>query len=83
MLRLSARFEDGLIAEVRYKTKGCAASIAAGSALTGWLAGKSKQDLSGFRPAVIEDLVGGLETESKHAGALCADAIQLLLARFP
>jgi nitrogen fixation protein NifU and related proteins len=83
IMRLSVRFEVGLVAEARYRTKGCTASIAAGSALTAWMAGKSKKDLSGFRPAVIEDLVGGLAPESKHVGALCTAAIQLLLAKLP
>jgi nitrogen fixation protein NifU and related proteins len=78
ILRLSVRFEAGVVAEVRYKTRGCTASIAAGSALTEWLAGKSKQDLSAFRPAVIEELIGELEPESKHVAILCATAIQLL-----
>src|SRR5437660_8862592 len=81
ILRISVRFEGPSIAEARYKTRGCTASIAAGSALTEWLIGKSKQDLQRFRPAVVENLVGGLEPESKHAGALCATAIQLLLKK--
>ena len=79
ILRISVRFEDGAVAEARYKTRGCTASIAAGSALTEWLAGKSKPELSAFRPAAIEDIIGGLEPESKHVGILCATAIQLLL----
>jgi len=83
ILRLSARFDGGAVAEVRYKTKGCTASIAAGSALTEWMAGKSKSDLSGLQPAVIEELVGGLEPETKHAAVLCADAVRQLLKRAP
>src|SRR6476660_4119279 len=79
ILRLSVRFEGQFAVEARYKTRGCTASIAAGSALTEWLAGKSKQDLRGFDPAAVEDLVGGLSPESKHAAALCADAVKLLL----
>ncbi|HTM51804.1 MAG TPA: iron-sulfur cluster assembly scaffold protein [Bryobacteraceae bacterium] len=79
ILRISVRFEGPLVAEARYKTRGCAASIAAGSALTEWLAGKSKEDLGGFKPALVEELVGGLSAESKHAAALCADAVKLLL----
>ena len=79
ILRISARFDGGVVTETRYKTRGCTASIAAGSALTEWLAGKSKLELSGVRPAVIEDLIGGLEPESKHVGILCATAVQLLL----
>ena len=48
-------------------------------ALTEWLAGKSKSDLAGFKPAIVDDLVGGLIPESKHAAILCADAVKLLL----
>ncbi len=39
ILRLSARIENGVVAEARFKVRGCTASIAAGSALTEWLAG--------------------------------------------
>ena len=79
ILRLSVRFDGWVVAEARYKTKGCAASIAAGSALTEWLAGKSKQELLGLAPSKVEELVGGLSAESKHAAVLCSDAIKLLL----
>jgi nitrogen fixation NifU-like protein len=79
MLRLSARFEDGRVAEVRYQTRGCTASIAAGSALTEWMTGKSREELKALTPRMIEDLVGGLEPASKHAAALCVDAVKHLL----
>jgi nitrogen fixation NifU-like protein len=79
ILRISVRFEGGVVSEVRYKTRGCTASIAAGSALTEWLSGKSKQEIGGFRPSAIEDLIGELEPESKHVGVLCATAVHLLL----
>src|SRR5262245_58176703 len=82
-LRMSVRFDGGLVAEARYKTRGCTASIAAGSALTEWLAGKSKQDLNAFEPAIVEALVGGLSPESKHAAVLCADAVKTLLRSAP
>ena len=44
--------------------------------------GKTKQDLGGFRPAEVEEMVGGLSPESKHAAVLCADAVRALLRRF-
>jgi nitrogen fixation NifU-like protein len=80
ILRLSARFENGRIAEVRYKVRGCTASIAAGSALTEWLIGKGREDLAAFRPAVIEEALGGLKNESKHAAVLCWDAVKKLFS---
>jgi nitrogen fixation protein NifU and related proteins len=79
ILRLSARFDDGMVREVRYKVRGCTASIAAGSALTEWMEGKTPAELSAFQPAVVDEAVGGLPAESKHAAALCADGVKALL----
>ena len=76
ILRLSARFEEGRIAEARYKVRGCTAAIAAGSALTEWLTGKTREDLALFTPAIIDAAVGGLPAASKHAAVLCADAVK-------
>jgi nitrogen fixation NifU-like protein len=81
ILRLSARFEEGVVRAVRYKVRGCTASIAAGSALTEWMIGKRRDELSGFRPAVVEEAVGGLRPESKHAGVLCEDGIKMLIRK--
>jgi len=79
ILRLSVRFEGQVAAEVRYKTRGCTASIAAGSALTEWIAGKTRAELAQIKPAEVEEAVGGLEPESKHAAALCVDGVRALL----
>jgi nitrogen fixation NifU-like protein len=79
ILRLSVRFENGIAREARYKVRGCTASIAAGSALTEWIAGKTRGELAGFLPAAVDEAVGGLPAESKHAAALCADGVKALL----
>src|SRR5450755_2183568 len=78
ILRLSVRFEAGREAEVRYKVRGCTASIAAGSALTEWIAGKTRAELAAFDGALIDDAVGGLPAASKHAAVLCADGVKKL-----
>jgi nitrogen fixation protein NifU and related proteins len=80
ILRLSARAEGGVIAEVRYKVRGCTASIAAGSALTEMLAGRAVAALGGVTADEIEAAVGGLIAESKHAAVLCRDAVRALAA---
>jgi nitrogen fixation protein NifU and related proteins len=79
ILRLSARFEDGRVTQAGYKVRGCTASIAAGSALTEWILGKSRAELAAVTPAEIESAVGGLIPESKHAAALCVDGVKALL----
>jgi nitrogen fixation NifU-like protein len=80
ILRLAARFEAGRVAEVRYKTRGCTASIAAGSALTEWMVGKTRSELNGLSPEAIDGAVGGLAPESRHAALLCVEAVRALLA---
>ena len=79
ILRLSVRFEGQVAAEARYKTRGCTASIAAGSALTEWITGKTRGELAQIRASVVEEAVGGLEPESKHAAALCVDGVRAVL----
>jgi nitrogen fixation protein NifU and related proteins len=78
ILRLSARIENGVVVEARFKVRGCTASIAAGSALTEWLTGKTRAGLTEFSVGVVELAVGGLRTESKHAAVLCADGVKAL-----
>src|SRR5690242_9484740 len=64
ILRLSVRFEQERAVEARYKVRGCTASIAAGSALTEWLIGKTRAEIAGLRAPVVEAAVGGLAAES-------------------
>jgi nitrogen fixation NifU-like protein len=80
ILRLSALFENGRIAEVRYKVRGCTASIASGSALTELMTGRTRLELAALKAAEIEAAVGGLIPESKHAAVLCVDGVKKLLA---
>jgi len=81
ILRLSARVENGAIAEVRYKVRGCTASIASGSALTELLAGRAVKEIASITADQVEAAVGGLINESKHAAVLCRDAARLLSKR--
>ena len=79
IMRLAVLFEGGVAREVRYKVRGCTASIAAGSALTEWIVEKTRAELAEFQAAAIVEAVGGLPAESKHAAALCAQAVQAVL----
>ena len=80
ILRLSAWFQDDRVAEVRYKVRGCTASIASGSALTEWMQNKTRAELASLTPAMIDECVGGLAPESQHAAALCLDGVKKLLS---
>jgi len=80
LLRLSARFENHRVTEARYQVLGCTASIAAGSALTEWMIGRTRAELQALTGSVIEDALGGLEPASKHAAVLCLDGVKRLVA---
>jgi len=83
ILRLSATIERGRVREARYKVRGCTASIAAGSALTELLAGRGRAELKTLSKDDIDRAVGGLSNESKHAAALCVQAVEALLRSLP
>jgi nitrogen fixation NifU-like protein len=82
ILRMSVLWRNGTIAESRYKVRGCTASIAAGSALTEWLGGKSLDEVKALTPAMVEEAVGGLIPESKHAAVLCVDAVRRMVSMY-
>ncbi len=83
ILRLSALFEAGRIAQCGFRVRGCTASIAAGSALTELISGRDKAGLNNLTASDIEKALGGLSNESKHAAVLCLDAVRALLTKFP
>ena len=80
ILRLSALLTDGVFNEVRYQVRGCSASIAAGSALTELLVGKTPADAAAISRDDVDAAVDGLRNESKHVTALAVDAVKALVA---
>lgn len=81
ILLLAARVENGRIVAVRYKARGCTASIAAGSALTELLQGAAVDSLSAIGGAAVEAALDGLPNESKHAARLAEDGVRALQAK--
>jgi NifU-like protein involved in Fe-S cluster formation len=80
MLRLCARVEGERLAAVTFKARGCVASIGAASALTELIIGRTPQSLLDLKAGDVEEAVGGLEPESKHAAQLCIDGVRALHA---
>ena len=80
VLRLSLRVEDGRIAEVRFRAKGCVSAIACGSKLAETIAGKRIDQVRLNRENLVTDL-GGLPAASEHASHLAMDAWKLVLTK--
>lgn len=83
VLRLCVRVEAGRIAEARFKTQGCVASIAASSMLTDLLTGKSLEEVKAIRAEDISQALGGLPPATFHAAQLCTDALAALARDLP
>ena len=79
IMQLSLRLAAGHIAEARYRTKGCVASIACGSALTEMLIGLTPAEAAALRREALVEAVGGLPNESIHASHLAVDALRAAL----
>jgi nitrogen fixation NifU-like protein len=82
ILRLSGRVEGSSVADVAYKARGCPASIAAGSALTELIIGKTRSQLQLLRREDVEAALDGLDPASKHAAELCIDAVKAFLTKW-
>lgn len=81
ILTVSVQVEDGRISDVRFKVRGCTASIAAGSALTDLLVGLRVREAATISPAAVEAALDGLPNESKHAARLASDAARAVSRR--
>lgn len=75
VMKLTIKVADGRIAQVCYRTRGCVASIAAGSCLTEMIEGKSLQDAAAVKREQLVEALGGLNNASMHAAHLAIDTL--------
>jgi len=79
VLRLTMRVKDGRVEEIRFKAKGCVASMACASALTALVTGKTVQDARALDREQVIAAVGSLPQASTHAAQLAIDALAKIL----
>jgi nitrogen fixation NifU-like protein len=82
VLQLMLKIRDGRIAEVRFKTFGCEAAIAASSLLSEMIQGKALPDVQDISPEMITVALGGLPKVKLHAAALAEEALKEALAQY-
>ncbi len=81
IMKLAVKLADGRIGEVRFRTRGCVASIAAGSCLTEMIAGKSLAEAAALRREQLVEALDGLPNASIHATHLAMDALAQVLEK--
>jgi nitrogen fixation protein NifU and related proteins len=81
ILRLSVKASGGRISELRFRAKGCVASMACASALTELARGCSVEQAKALSHDDIVRAVGGVPEASTHAAQLALDALAALLRK--
>jgi nitrogen fixation protein NifU and related proteins len=79
VLRLTLKVSNERITAVRFKAKGCVASLACASALTELVAEKTLTEARSLRREAVVAAVGGLPQASTHAAQLAVDALSAAL----
>lgn len=79
ILRLTLKSSAGKISSMKFKAKGCVASIACASALTELVEGKTIGEAKKLQKEDIASAVGGLPSASNHAAQLALDALSSAL----
>ena len=79
IMTLAVKLSDGKMTEVRYRVRGCVASIAAGSCLTEMVLGKSVPEATALKREQLLQALGGLPNASVHATHLAMDTLTAVL----
>ena len=80
-LKLSVRVERGVVAEAKFRARGCPAAIACSSLLTEMIVGKSVAEIREITAEQIAAALGGLPPATRHGSQLAEDALDAVLDR--
>jgi nitrogen fixation protein NifU and related proteins len=81
VLRLSLKTDAGRITEIRFKAKGCVASMACASALTELVEDRTLDEARSVKRDALIAAVGGLPQASTHAAQLALDTLSAALGK--
>ena len=79
VIRIGLKAQNGQIAEIRFKAKGCVPAMACASAVTELALGKTMGEARNLTAEDIKNAVGGLPPASNHAAELGIDVLRAAL----
>ena len=79
---LAIKISGDQITDIRFRARGCAAAIAAGSCLTEMVKGRSITEARAIKREKLVEALDGLPNASIHASHLAIDALTAVLRKF-
>jgi nitrogen fixation NifU-like protein len=76
IMRVFLKIEDGIIADVKFKTFGCAAAIATSSIATELIKGKTLTEALALTNQAVAEALGGLPPVKMHCSLLAEQAVK-------
>jgi len=82
MLLLYLKFDNEVVADVKYRIVGCGAAIATSSMASELARGKSLDEVLKLTDQVIADALGGLPEDKMHCSVLAVTALHTGIMRY-
>jgi nitrogen fixation NifU-like protein len=79
VIRISIRVADDRVADVKFKTFGCVAAVAASSMITELAKGRTLREAGTISNDDVAEALGGLPAAKLHCSNFAADALHLAL----
>ncbi len=82
IMKMYLKIENGIIADVKFKTYGCASAIATSSIATEMIKGQPIEDALKLTNKAVVEALGGLPPHKIHCSVLAEQAIKMALADY-
>ncbi len=82
IMKMYIRVENGVIADVKFKTFGCGAAIATSSMATEMIKGKTLEQALGLTNKAVMEALDGLPPVKVHCSVLAEQAIKAAIADY-
>lgn len=81
-MKLSLKIENGIVVDAKFLTFGCGSAVAAASALTELVIGKTVEEAKEITNNDIVEYLGGLPDEKMHCSVLGQEALEAAFNKF-